>query len=63
MMTQFDVSIQPTGKGCCVKVDGIGNARWLLSRLSHEFSFRGADVIRQTKDSSICSFNVTYVPP
>lgn len=62
-MQQYDVWLRSSSKGCHIQVFGIGNARWLLSRLSHEFSLRGADEIRPSDDASVFCFDLKYVPP
>jgi hypothetical protein len=57
-MNTFRVWLQPTGNLCRVRVDGMQNACWLLTRLSHSFVFKTLEPIRQEQSSSICAFQV-----
>jgi hypothetical protein len=62
-MTAFQVWLRPVGDFCRVRVDGIENARWLLSRLSQSFVFKTFEPFVETMGSSICSFQIPYNPP
>lgn len=59
-MNAFRVWIRPLGGSCRVRVDGVGNAQWLLSRLGHSFVFKTADPMNEEAGSSCCSFRVAY---
>ncbi|MBN2476884.1 MAG: hypothetical protein JXB62_19915 [Pirellulales bacterium] len=52
--------IRPLGRDCRVRVDGIGNAQWLLNRLGHSFVFKTAAPMNEEDGSSCCSFHVAY---
>ena len=62
-MLRFDVLMRCVGHGCHLSVDGMANAQWLLSRLSHEFVFKNSSVIRQEAESSKYGFDITCIPP
>ena len=62
-MNAFRVWIRPLGDFCRVRVDGMENARWLLSRLSESFVFQTCEGIREIEGSSCCTFQVPYNPP
>ena len=62
-MNSFRVWIRPLGNSCRVRVDGIDNAHWLLSRLSRQFVFKTGKPVREDPDSNFCSFLVSYTPP
>jgi hypothetical protein len=51
------------GDFCRVRVDGVENAHWLLTRLSHDFVFKTFEPIREISGSSCCTFQVPYNPP
>jgi len=57
-METFRVWLQPTGNLCRVRVDGMQNACWLLTRLSRSFVFKTPEPVRQEAGSSVCSFHV-----
>ena len=59
-MDSFHVWIQPLGSTCRVRVDGIQNARWLLSQLGRSFAFKTAEPIGEEFGSSYCTFFVAY---
>ena len=59
-MNAFRVWIRPLGGNCRLRVDGIGNAQWLLNRLGHSFVFKTADPINKEEGSSYCTFRVAY---
>jgi hypothetical protein len=59
-MNIFRVWIRPLGDDCRVRVDGIENARWLLSRLSQSFVFKGSESIIDDEASSCSIFRVPY---
>jgi len=60
MMNSFRVWIRPLGETCRIRVEGIRNAQWLLSRLGHGFVFKTAEPISEEADSSYCSFRLAY---
>jgi hypothetical protein len=60
MMKAFRVWVRPLGSNCRVRVDGVGNAQWLLSRLGHSFVFKTAEPMREEDGSSCCTFRVPY---
>ena len=62
-MNRFRVWLRPLGGFCRVRVDGIMNAHWLLTRLSRDFVFKTFEPIREEAGSSCCSFQVPYNPP
>jgi len=59
-MNAFPVWIRPLRSNCRVRVDGIGNAQWLLNRLGHSFVFKTAQPMDEEDGSSCCSFHVAY---
>lgn len=59
-MNAFRVWIRPLGGNCRVRVDGVGNAEWLLDRLGHSFVFKTADPMNEEDGSSCCAFRVAY---
>ena len=59
-MNTFRVWIRPLGNNSRVRVDGVGNAQWLLNRLGHSFVFKTADPMNEEEGSSCCSFRVAY---
>ncbi len=59
-MNPFRVWLSPIDSTCKVRVDGISNARWLLTRLSQFFLFKSAEPIHEEQDSSCCNFRVEY---
>jgi hypothetical protein len=59
-MDEFSVWVRPLGHEYLVCVDGIENAKWLLSRLSRSFIFRSAEPIRDEYGSSLCTFHVPH---
>ncbi len=61
-MSTFRVWIRPLRSNCRVRVDGIGNAEWLLGRLGRSFVFKTAEPMNEEDGSSHCSFHVEYPP-
>ena len=59
-MNIFRVWIRPSGNDCRVRVDGMQNARWLLSRLSQSFVFKSSESIHDNNASSCSTFRVMY---
>ncbi len=59
-MNPFRVWIRPLGSDYRVRVDGIGNARWLLDLLGHSFVFKTADPMNEEDGSACCTFRVAY---
>ena len=45
-MDRFQVWIHPMANACRVRVEGIQNAKWLLSRLSESFVFKSSEAIK-----------------
>jgi hypothetical protein len=62
-MHPFRVWIRPMGDFCRVRVDGIGNAQWLLQRLGGSFVFATFEPIHELANSTCCTFEVPYNPP
>jgi hypothetical protein len=62
-MNRFRVWLRPLGDFCRVRVDGITNAQWLLTRLSRDFVFKTFEPIGEEEGSSCCSFQIPYNPP
>ena len=59
-MSLFQVWIRPLGSACRVRVDGIGNARWLLNRLSESFVFKTSEPMHSDTATACSSFQVQY---
>ena len=59
-MNAFCVWVRPLENQHLVCVDGVENAKWLLTQLSHSFIFRSAEPIRLEEGSSLCTFRVPY---
>jgi hypothetical protein len=59
-MKSFHVWIRSLGSTCRVRVDGMQNARWLLSQLGRSFAFKTAEPIDEETGSSCCTFFVAY---
>jgi hypothetical protein len=58
-MKTFRVWIRPLCGVCRVRVDGITNAMWLLTRLSRSFVFKSGEPMEDDKNASSSTF---YVP-
>jgi len=56
----FRVWIRPFGDDCRVRVEGLQNARWLLSRLSQSFVFKSSESIADDEALSCSTFRVPY---
>jgi hypothetical protein len=50
--------LQPTDYDYLILVDGMENARWLMTQLTSSFVFGSARPIQQASDSSLCTFQV-----
>lgn len=59
-MNAFRVWIRPLGGVCRVRVDGLRNAQWLLTRLSHSFVFKSAAPLDDDIATACSSFQVPY---
>jgi hypothetical protein len=59
-MTPFRVWLRPLGGSCRVRVDGAGNARWLLDRLSRSFVFKSSQAIVDDMASACSTFVVPH---
>jgi hypothetical protein len=59
-MTGFRVWIRHLADDCRVRVDGMQNARWLLTRLGRSFVFKSAEPINDQDGTSSCVFHVRY---
>ena len=59
-MNKFSVWVRPSGSKCRLRVDGLGNARWLLDRLGRSFVFKTADPMNEEDGTSCCTFQVAY---
>lgn len=59
-MDTFHVWLSPLGATCNVRVDGIRNANWLLSRLRQDFVFNSSEPVSDGEASTCCTFHVTY---
>ena len=54
-MNAFEVWVRPLGECCRVRVSGVGNAEWLLQRLSESHAINNAEPCSET---DTCSFEV-----
>ncbi len=61
-MNPFHVSMRSYGSICCIRVDGTGNADWLLRRLGEAFVFKNCEPLRQELDTSYCTFRIACGP-
>jgi hypothetical protein len=59
-MNTFRVWIRPLCNVCRVRVDGIKNAIWLLTRLSQSFVFKSSEPIEDDEGASCSTFDVPY---
>jgi hypothetical protein len=59
-MNTFRVWIRPLYKVCRLRVDGIKNAMWLLTRLSQSFVFKSSEPIEDDEGVSWSTFHVPY---
>jgi hypothetical protein len=59
-MNTFQVWLSPWGATCKVRVDGISNANWLLSRLHQDFVFYSSEPVSDGEGSTRCTFHMTY---
>jgi len=57
-MNTFRVWIRPRDGTRRVRVDGMKNAMWLLTRLSQVFVFKTAEPVKEDEGSSCCTFRV-----
>ncbi len=58
--TGFRVWIRPLADACRLRVDGMQNARWLLTQLSRSFLFKSAKPIDDDEGPSSCVFHIRY---
>jgi len=61
-MTMFSVWLGTLGDAFRVRVDGVGNAQWLLDRLGRSFLFKTSDPMNEEEGSSCCSFCLAHSP-
>ena len=59
-MKAFRVSIRRIDGASGVRVDGLENARWLLSRLSDFFVFKTSEPLNNMPNSSDYTFRVAH---
>lgn len=60
-MPQFSVWIRPLGQTFCrIRVDSVGQAQWLLDRLSRSFVFKNCEPLREDRFTPGCTFQVSY---
>jgi hypothetical protein len=59
-MTPFHVWIRSLHGAIRVRVEGSGNARWLIGRLSQSFVFKSSEPIREEPDGLSCTFDLPY---
>ena len=59
-MNTFRVWIRPLYGVCRVRVDGITNAIWLLTRLSCSFVFKSGEPMEDDEKASSSTFHVPY---
>ena len=59
-MNRFRVWLRPLNNGCKVRVDGLKNARWLLTRLSQSFVFKSSEAMNEDEFFPACVFSVPY---
>jgi hypothetical protein len=59
-MTGFRVWIRSIADDCRVRVDGMQNARWLLTQLGRSFIFKNAQPINDDGGPSSCVFHLRY---
>ena len=59
-MNRFRVWLRPLNNGCKVRVDGIKNAKWLLTRLSQSFVFKSSEAMNEDEFFPACVFSVPY---
>jgi hypothetical protein len=59
-MNTFRLWIRPLYNVCRVRVDGIKNAMWLLTRLSQSFVFKNSEPIEDDEGASCSTFHVPY---
>jgi hypothetical protein len=61
-MTPFRVWLRPLGENCRVRVDGIGNAKFLLTQLNKSPAIKAIGNVEVEIDSPQCTFLVPYHP-
>lgn len=59
-MNAFSVWIRPLSSVCRVRVDGLRNAEWLLTRLSRSFVFKSAAPLDDDLATACANFQVPY---
>jgi hypothetical protein len=60
LMDAFRVSTYRMDGATCVRVDGLENTHWLLTRLSDFFVFKSCEPVRNVSDSSAYTFRVAH---
>lgn len=61
-MKTFHVWVRPLGEACRVRVDGLENGRWLLSRLINLAGVDNCKPIRQEGPFGVYTFLVALSP-
>jgi hypothetical protein len=59
-MKAFCVRLSHIDGGSGLRVDGLENAKWLLSRLSDFFVFKTSEPLGGAANSSDCTFHVAH---
>jgi hypothetical protein len=59
-MSPFQVWLRPLGDSCRVRVDGIGNTRWLLDHLERHPAIRAIGKLDVMVDDTVCSFYIQF---
>jgi hypothetical protein len=59
-MSPFQVWLRPLRDGCHVRVDGIGNTRWLLDHLERHPAIRAIGSLDVMVDDTMCSFRIPF---
>ncbi len=59
-MSPFHVWLRPLGNSCRVRVDGIGNTRWVLDHLERHPAIRAIGSLDVMVDDTVCSFCIPF---
>ncbi len=59
-MQDFRVWIRSLGSSSRLRVEGIENARWLITRLSHSFIFKSSEPVFEDASNACSTFDVPY---
>lgn len=59
-MKRFHVWVRSFDDSCRVRVDGVGNGRWLLDQLGRAFVFKTCEPIHEDQASHCSTFRVSY---